>query len=381
MTTIYLIRHAQAEGNLYRRCQGWHNGMVTEKGRLQIKRLEKRFEGVHIDAVYSSDLYRTMSTAGAIYKPRGLTLRTDAGLRELCCGIREDHPWGDWLREDQDNLSLFLRCDPAWSVPGSETFPGLRERMDRTVRTIAAAHPGQTIAIVSHGMAIRNALTRWMDCEDKPITLGDNTSVSKLTYEDGKFTVDYYGDNSHLGDLAHAYNSISDPGDPLVNMTAHSVWFQPLSFPTDREVYLTARRDGWMASHGTMEGFNGEAFLKVAERNSACDPNSVLLAKLSDKPIGVLQMDLEAEADALVGRVPFLYLMPGNRAKGLGVQLLGEAVAVYRNLGRRLIRLRCAPENEHAQKFYLSHGFRKVGEEPGGSGTLDTMEKYIGLEL
>ena len=63
MTTIYLIRHGQAEGNYYRRCHSWHNGLLTSKGREQLVLLEKRFENVHIDAVYSSDLYRAMSTA------------------------------------------------------------------------------------------------------------------------------------------------------------------------------------------------------------------------------------------------------------------------------------------------------------------------------
>ena len=116
MTTIYLIRHAQSEGNLYRRCHGWYNGMITVTGRRQIQRLEQRFRDVHIDAVYSSDLYRTMSTAGAIYKPRGLTLRVEPGLREISGGIWEDHTWGEWLHKDRDNLAAFLRYDPAWSV-------------------------------------------------------------------------------------------------------------------------------------------------------------------------------------------------------------------------------------------------------------------------
>ncbi len=384
MTTIYLIRHAQSEGNLYRRCHGWYNGMITVTGRRQIQRLEQRFRDVHIDAVYSSDLYRTMSTAGAIYKPRGLTLRVEPGLREISGGIWEDHTWGEWLHKDRDNLAAFLRYDPAWSVPGGETFPTVRERMNSTILRIAAAHPGQTVAAVSHGSAIRNALCGWLGYalgEEAPIRLGDNTSVARLEVEDGKVNVIYYGDNSHLGDLAFAHNSIGKSGDPLANMEASSIYFEPLSFPADREVYLAARRDGWMASHGAMTGFDGEAFLRVAERNSAHDLNSVLLAKIGGRPVGVLQMDFEAEADRLAGRVPFLYLMPGNRAKGLGAQLLGQAVSACRKLGRRVIRLRCAPENDHAQKFYLAHGFRKVGEEPGGSGHLDTMEKYIGLEL
>ena len=29
MTTIYLIRHAEAEGNLYRRAHGWYNSTIT----------------------------------------------------------------------------------------------------------------------------------------------------------------------------------------------------------------------------------------------------------------------------------------------------------------------------------------------------------------
>lgn len=32
MTTIYLIRHAEAEGNLYRRIHGWYDALVTENG-------------------------------------------------------------------------------------------------------------------------------------------------------------------------------------------------------------------------------------------------------------------------------------------------------------------------------------------------------------
>ena len=32
MTTVYLIRHAEAEGNLYRRVHGWYDSLITENG-------------------------------------------------------------------------------------------------------------------------------------------------------------------------------------------------------------------------------------------------------------------------------------------------------------------------------------------------------------
>ena len=51
MTTVYLIRHAEAEGNLYRRAQGHYNSTITARGYRQIAALDKRFADVHSDAV------------------------------------------------------------------------------------------------------------------------------------------------------------------------------------------------------------------------------------------------------------------------------------------------------------------------------------------
>ena len=43
MTTIYIIRHAEAEGNRYRRIHGQYNSVVTARGWKQIAALAKRF--------------------------------------------------------------------------------------------------------------------------------------------------------------------------------------------------------------------------------------------------------------------------------------------------------------------------------------------------
>ena len=50
MTRVYLIRHGEAEGNIYRRAHGWYNGHITPKGRRQIAELAERFKNEHIDA-------------------------------------------------------------------------------------------------------------------------------------------------------------------------------------------------------------------------------------------------------------------------------------------------------------------------------------------
>lgn len=89
MTTIYLVRHAEAEGNLYRIAHGHYNSCITDdRGCRQIRALAERFRDVPVDAVYASDLIRTRTTAQSIYLPKGL-LR----LRLRCGDDRQRSFW------------------------------------------------------------------------------------------------------------------------------------------------------------------------------------------------------------------------------------------------------------------------------------------------
>ena len=87
MTLIYMVRHAEAEGNLYRRAHGQYDSSLTPKGLRQLDALAERFRDTAVDALYSSDLRRTMATAAAVarYHP-GLELQPDPRLREVDLG-------------------------------------------------------------------------------------------------------------------------------------------------------------------------------------------------------------------------------------------------------------------------------------------------------
>ncbi len=376
MTTIYLIRHGHAEGNYYRRCHSWHNGLLTHRGRAQLQLLERRFDGVHIDVVYSSDLYRAMSTAGAIYRPRNLPLRVDPDLREIGAGVWEDVPWGQLLHDHRDSLATFLRCDPDWHIEGSERFAQVRARIQRAVQRIAAAHPNQTVAAVSHGCAIKTGLSAWlgMGVEDiGQIPLPDNTAVAKLEVEGGQVKVVYYNDNSHLGSLAVPAQA---PGRDyaLSGVEANGLRYAPLPLPQREARYLSAREDGWQADLGSLSGFDGPALASQAAQAARQDPDSVLLALLGDTPVGILQMDWQRDAGQGAGWISFLYMFPEFRKKGLSVQLLGQAICGGRAMGRQYLRVCCPPGSQVARSFFFAHGFTAKD----GS---DILEKYIGLEL
>lgn len=83
MAKIYLVRHCESEGNACRRTQAHVDALVTHKGYEQCEMLRRRFEGIHIDKLYSSDSYRSIMTIDPIAKERGLTIHTRISLREV----------------------------------------------------------------------------------------------------------------------------------------------------------------------------------------------------------------------------------------------------------------------------------------------------------
>lgn len=366
MTKIYLIRHAEAEGNLYRRIHGHYDGGITPKGHRQIALLAERFREVGIDAVYASDLQRTQITAGAILQHHPLPLNIEPGLKEVGLGVWEDVPWGN-VGFDSPKQMLYFSNDPAkWDIPGGEPFYALRARVTDAITRLAEKHPNQTITCFSHGMAIRAFISGLMNVPSERISEvlhGDNTCVASLNYENGVFTVDYYNDNSHLpAELStFAGQKWWREKDRLDYFNFRIV---PAALPEDAERYLDCYRESWQSAHGTLEGFSETPYLREAERVSKDDPHMLMKALSRDSFAGFVALDPARAADE-AGWVSFLYLAPEFRGMGMGAQLLGHAVSVYRRLGRNALRLHVAEDNASALSFYNKLGFACVGTEPG----------------
>lgn len=380
MTTIYLIRHAEAEGNLYRRAQGQYDSMITDMGFEQIKELTKRFENIHIDAVYSSDLTRTMVTASSIYPSHGLTLNTDPRLREVKMGAWEDVPWGEISERYPQEHNYFDFQIDKWHVDGAEDYFTLQNRITDAITDIASRHDGQTIAIFSHGCAIRVFLCGIMGISGDgfgDMKCGDNTSVTLLAYESGKFSVEYKGDNSHLRPEQSTLASQKwwrGDGSKDTNF-----YFVPFDSENDRTLYDAFRRDAWICAHGNEKGFD-EGYFDFAKRHAAESKRAVSFAVFEGDKCGLLELDIQRGSDEKIGWITFLYVTEKYRGEGVAVSLIGEAVSVYRGLGRKKLSLNVAEENGRAIAFYEKYGFVKTGSIDGSVGKLFIMEKEISVE-
>lgn len=379
MTTIYLIRHAEAEGNYYRRIQGHWDGRITALGMRQIDALAERMKDIPIDGVYSSDLSRTKTTAQAILKYHELELHTDSRLREIAMGSWEGRSWGDVMYEDPVQYANF-GDDPAnWCIEGGESWKGLQERIYNAVVDIAARHDGETIAIVSHGTAIRALMCRIAGVESKDIHTvphGDNTCVSLLHVQGPDIQIEYACDNSHLND---ALSTFSKQTWWRTGSDAGNLRFRPMDLMEEGQVefYINCYEDSWRTTYGHTEGFVPSLYLVAARRWQEENPNAVAMALENDTPVGVIALDTSRSAEEHKGWIGFLYLLPEHRGKRYASQLLGYATTLFTNLGRKYVCLHVSAENTHAQGFYRHTGFVQTGESTGIGAPLLLMEKPL----
>ena len=370
MTEIYLIRHAQAEGNLYRMMQGHWNGTVTELGLRQIEALSRRFDGLRIDAAYSSDLDRTQLTATAVTTPRNLTLSTDPALREISLGPWETRFFPNLFYEEPEAAEQFVNDAEHWHIDGAETYAQVQARAYPALEAIARRHEGQVVAVVSHGVTIRCLLAKILGLslnETKRLPIGGNTAVSHLIWDGEGFTADYVNDSRHL-------EGLSVPAWSATPELRHEV-YDPASDP---DYYKACYTDSWVAAHGSDAGFSPEPYYAAALEHHRRFPGAVLKIYHKDEPVGLVDLDTARGAHAGYGWVSLIYLKPEYRRRGAGVQLLARAMAIYGKLGRRALRLHVAEDNEAALAFYRRWGFEVLSDDSSAGARLLLMEKKLG---
>ena len=362
MTTIYLIRHAEAEGNLYRRIHGIYDSTITRRGFKQIAALKKRFEDIKIDAVYSSNLLRTIKTAGAIYLNHKLPLIVSPKLREVDMGAWEDRTWGEVERFEPEQLGNFNNAPDLWKVKGAEDYFSLQKRVTQALVDIAAKHDGETVAVFSHGQATRAFVANVLNVPPEEIARvkhSDNTAVTLLRVQNSEITVDWYGDNAHLSEEISTF--------------AHQKWwrenatydssnlrFTPFDFKSNAKRYLDYRRDAHQSFYGKGMAAD-ENILALAQAREEAHPRAASLALIYDTPVGMIELDTREGMTDKAGVIEFFYMIPEHRRTGIAVQLLGQAVSVYRTLGREKLRITLSEKNAQARAFCQKYGFETAG--------------------
>jgi len=155
---LILVRHGETPSNVVSRLDTAVPGPgLTDLGRRQAAALPDALAEEDIEAVYASTLVRTQLTAAPLAAARGLDVIVRDGIREVSAGDLEGEAG------DSERGRLYLRTVLAWAAgdlalrmpgPGGESGAEALARYDAVVAE-AAAGGAETVAMVSHGAAIR----------------------------------------------------------------------------------------------------------------------------------------------------------------------------------------------------------------------------------
>lgn len=332
MTKIYLIRHCESEGNACRRAQAQSDALVTTKGYLQNEALRQRFQNVPIQAIYSSDAFRSVMTVEPIARERQLPIRIRIQLREVTTGIWEDMAWGNIARDYPEMHRDWEQHPWNHSTPGASTFQQVADRMIFALRRIAKEVGDGTALCVSHSCTIKAGLCAIMGRPLSDIGVvghGDNTAVSLICVdEDGNFTVEYANDSSHLPPhLCRAWSGVAGKD---VNMTV-----DPVDLEKEGHILLEFARADALQRYGKDTLFDGDAWLERARRLLSVHPDYIGLCRLKGEATGFVFMEEGGSPDT--GHVRTMYVKPELQGKGYTEQLFGYAAHVFRYEGKNLL--------------------------------------------
>ena len=200
VTRVLAIRHGETDWNRAMRIQGQLDIGLNTTGRWQARRLALALADEGLAAVYSSDLARAFDTARGVAEANGVKVVADPGLRERGFGSFEGSSFVEIESRWPDASARWRRRDLDFAPGGGETLGVFYARCVGAASRIAAAHPGEAIALVAHG-GVLDCLYRAAShiALDAPRSWEvGNATINRLLYTPQGFTLIGWGDSFHL---------------------------------------------------------------------------------------------------------------------------------------------------------------------------------------
>lgn len=200
MTQLILVRHGQTAWNRKPRFRGQYDIELDEVGLAQALATADKLARFPIAAVYSSPLKRALATAQPIADVFGLSVQPHNGLMDInfgkCQGLTPDEVrvrYGDLV----DN---WLQKPQTVTFPDGECLNDVGSRFNQALNELTAKHNGQTIALISHVVALKVALCMILGLDNSHFWLvaQDNCAINIVNAKDGAYTIKLINDTCHL---------------------------------------------------------------------------------------------------------------------------------------------------------------------------------------
>jgi len=187
MTDLYLIRHGETLSNLQYCFQGHSDSPLTEQGQQQALALVEYFKSIPLQHIYSSDLGRAVVTATPLAQAKKLPLQVCSRLREISYDHLDGQPRKELSEEDKLKLKRLFSGELNYRIGEGETLAEVQNRLFDKITEIEAAHSGEAVAIMTHGLSIAMLIKQVLHIPvDAPRMFNiHNASVCHLSFNEG----------------------------------------------------------------------------------------------------------------------------------------------------------------------------------------------------
>jgi alpha-ribazole phosphatase/probable phosphoglycerate mutase len=168
---IVFETHSISEDNEHGIATGWHNGRLSERGRMLAGEPGTRRGHDGLQAVFTSDLGRAVETARVAFAQTPVPILADWRLRECDYGALNGQPAADLHRDRRRYLDT--------PYPGGESWRQAIARVGRVLPDLRLRWEGGRVLIIGH-VATRWALEHWLN--GVPV---EDLIVAKFNWQEG----------------------------------------------------------------------------------------------------------------------------------------------------------------------------------------------------
>lgn len=154
---IFLIRHGDTPWTVMKRYQGTTDLPLNAEGMRQAKAIARALRSEGITRLFTSTLQRAQATAQMISQKIGVPPTVDSRLNEIHFGEWEG-VYYERLANQQGAPYRRWREGKLLKAPGGESVASLSRRIGEFIRELLRRHSEETVAVVSHGGAIKMLL-------------------------------------------------------------------------------------------------------------------------------------------------------------------------------------------------------------------------------
>jgi broad specificity phosphatase PhoE len=203
---LLLVRHGQTPFNRERRFTGWQDPPLTRRGRAEARALRPLLSRQTIDAVYTSDLRRTVQTASLALGRDDLPSVADPALREACFGEWEGLTFDAARERDPDEFAALLERSDAFCAPRGESIPEVHGRVLSFLESAQRAHENQSVLLVASGGPLQILIAHLFSmpiASHWRLTI-NNCSLSIVDFARGEALLTLLNGRSHLSRFRQA---------------------------------------------------------------------------------------------------------------------------------------------------------------------------------